>query len=68
MGKLTAAKLKALTKPGMYSDGGTLFHRVAPGGSKSWNMAKYGQEDSRVDAGGCRLTEPLTRIHKPPPS
>ena len=36
MGKLTAAKLKALTKPGLHGDGGTLFMRVSPLGSKSW--------------------------------
>ena len=36
MGKLTAAKLKALSTPGLHGDGGTLYLRVAPGGSKSW--------------------------------
>lgn len=36
MAKLTAAKVKAITEPGMYGDGGTLFFCVAPGGSKSW--------------------------------
>ena len=36
MGKLTAAKVKSLLKPGRYGDGGTLFLYVAPGGSKSW--------------------------------
>ena len=36
MGKLTAAKLNVFTKPGMCSDGGTLFLRVAPEESKSW--------------------------------
>ena len=36
MGNLTAAKLKALSTPGLHGDGGTLFLRVAPGGSKSW--------------------------------
>ena len=36
MGKLTAAVVKALTKPGKYSDGDTLLLVVAPGGSKSW--------------------------------
>ena len=34
--KKTAAFFKAISKPGMYSDGGTLFLRVAPGGSKQW--------------------------------
>ncbi len=36
MGKLTAAKIKSIAKPGMYGDGGTLYLSVAPGGSKSW--------------------------------
>ena len=36
MAKLTVAKIRVLTKPGMYGDGGTLFLRVARGGSKSW--------------------------------
>ena len=34
--KLTAAKVRSLTKPGRYGDGGTLHLVVAPGGSKSW--------------------------------
>ena len=36
MAKLTARKAQALTKPGLYSDGETLFLRVAAGGSKQW--------------------------------
>ena len=36
MGKLTFAQVKAITRPGRYGDGGTLFLHVAPGGSKSW--------------------------------
>ena len=36
MAKLTAAKVKKISDPGMYGDGGTLYLRVAPGGSKSW--------------------------------
>ena len=36
MGKLTAAKVKFIKKPGRYGDGGTLYLNVAPGGSKSW--------------------------------
>ena len=36
MGKLTAAKIKSIAKPGMYGDGGTLYLSIAPGGSKSW--------------------------------
>ena len=36
MSKLTAAKVRALTEPGRYPDGGTLYLNVAPGRSKSW--------------------------------
>ena len=36
MGKLTAARTRAVTKPGRYGDGDTLFLSVAKGGSKSW--------------------------------
>ena len=36
MGKLTVNQVKALEKPGLYGDGGTLYLRVAPGGSKQW--------------------------------
>ncbi len=36
MGRLTVAMLRALSKPGRYGDGGTLFLNVAPSGSKSW--------------------------------
>ena len=33
---LTARQIETLNTPGMYSDGSTLFLRVAPGGSKQW--------------------------------
>ncbi len=46
MGKLTAAGIKSLVKPGRYGDGGTLFLCVAPGGSKSWIQ--------RLTIDGCR--------------
>ena len=36
MGRLTAAKIRSLTEPGRYGDGGTLYLNVSPGGSKSW--------------------------------
>ena len=36
MGKLSAARVRALSVPGRYSDGTTLFLRIAPGGSKQW--------------------------------
>ena len=36
MAKLTAAKVKSITKEGRHGDGGGLYLRVAPGGSKQW--------------------------------
>ena len=36
MGKLTATKVRAITRPGLHGAGGTLYLNVAPGGSKSW--------------------------------
>ena len=36
MPKLTAARVKALSKPGRYGDGDGLYLNIASGGSKSW--------------------------------
>ena len=36
MGKLSAARVKSITKRGLHGDGGTLYLAVAKGGSKSW--------------------------------
>ena len=36
MGKLTAAAVKAASKPGRLADGGTLYLNIARGGTKSW--------------------------------
>ena len=36
MGRLNAATVRGLARPGRYGDGATLFLNVAPGGSKSW--------------------------------
>ena len=36
MGKLTAIQVQSLSALGLHGDGGTLYLRVAPGGSKSW--------------------------------
>ena len=33
---LTVARVRSLTRPGRFGDGGTLFLVVAPGGSRSW--------------------------------
>ena len=57
MGKLTVAKMRALSKPGMYGDGGTLYLRVSPGGSKSWiqRLAVHGRRRD-IGLGGWPLT------------
>ena len=36
MGKLTLKTIRALTRPGMHGDGGTLYLRVTKTGSKQW--------------------------------
>ena len=57
MGKLTVAKMRALSEPGMYGDGGTLYLRVSPGGSKSWiqRLAINGRRRD-IGLGGWPLT------------
>src|SRR6476659_9277988 len=34
--KLNSSKVNTLREPGLYSDGGCLHLRIAPGGSKQW--------------------------------
>ena len=36
MGKLTSARVRSITAPGLHGDGDTLFLALARGGSKSW--------------------------------
>jgi integrase len=36
MNRLSAVKVAGLKKPGYYADGGNLYLRIAPGGSKGW--------------------------------
>ena len=50
MARLTAAKVKNLSDSGMYGDGGTLYFRVAPGGSKSW-IQRITIDGKRCDIG-----------------
>ena len=35
-GRLTAARVRVISKPGMHGDGATLYLNVAPSGAKSW--------------------------------
>jgi integrase len=43
--RISATKLAALKSPGYYADGGNLYHRIAPGGSRGWifRFAKHGR-------------------------
>jgi integrase len=48
--RLAAKTAAAASKPGMYPDGGGLYLRVAPGGSKSW-ILRYRHGGRRHDIG-----------------
>ena len=37
-GRLNALKVKALTEPGRYSDGGNLYLFISPNGGKRWTF------------------------------
>lgn len=50
MGQLTATEVKALTKPGRYSDGEGLILNIASGGSKSW-ILRVQTDGKRRDIG-----------------
>ena len=50
MGKLTATEVKGLKEPGKYGDGGGLYLRVAPGGSKQW-IQRITVDGKRQDLG-----------------
>ena len=50
MANLTVAQVKSFSKPGLYGDGGTLYLRVASGGSKAW-IQRLTIEGKRRDIG-----------------
>ncbi len=50
MGKLTAAKVKRLTEPGRYSDGGNLYLYITSKGARSW-IQKVVIDKKRTDKG-----------------
>ena len=50
MASLTAAKVRELTKPGRYGDGGGLYLSIAKGGSRSWVM-RLRVDGKRTDKG-----------------
>ena len=43
MGKLTAAKVRVITRTGLHGDGGTLYLNVAPGGAKVVDSKTHGE-------------------------
>ena len=45
--RLTSLRVKRAKRPGMYADGGSLYLRVAPGGSKQW-IFRYTSLDGRM--------------------
>jgi integrase len=46
LNRLTSLKVARAKRPGMYADGGSLYLRVAPGGSRQW-MFRYTALDGR---------------------
>ena len=65
MGRLTAAKARSLSKPGLHGDGGTLYLAVAPGGSKSWiqRLTIHGKRRD-IGLGGFLLVSLAEARHK----
>ena len=58
MGKLTAARLKSLTKPGRYSDGDGLFLVVKPTGGRNWVLrALCGGKRRDIGLGSLKSVE-----------
>ncbi|MGZ9718838.1 tyrosine-type recombinase/integrase [Rhizobium miluonense] len=51
--KLSETKIKAITKPGIYSDGDGLYIRVQQGGSKNWVFVwRRGSKRNEIGLGG----------------
>ena len=50
MARLTAARVKQLSDPGIYGDGGGLYLRIAPGGAKGW-IVRIQVKGKRTDRG-----------------
>jgi integrase len=47
LNRLTSLKVARAKRPGMYADGGSLYLRVAPGGSKQW-IFRYAASTGRM--------------------
>src|SRR5262249_17830415 len=50
LGRLSALRVQSVRKPGYYGDGGGLYLRAAPGGSKGW-IFRYGGGGQRRGIG-----------------
>ena len=66
--RLNQAKINAAKEPGVYADGGSLYLRVAPGGSKQW-VFRFGLHGRTRDMGlgslsTFSLTEARDRAHE----
>ena len=64
MHRLSAVTVATLKKPGYYADGGCLYLRVAPGGTKGW-IFRFGLAGKMRDAGlGAFPTVSLVKARK----
>ena len=62
--RLSAVTVATLKKPGYYADGGCLYLRVAPGGTKGW-IFRFGLAGKMRDAGlGAYPTVSLVKARK----
>ena len=62
--RLSAVTVATLKKPGYYADGGCLYLRVAPGGTKGW-IFRFGLAGKMRDAGlGAFPTVSLGKARK----
>ena len=62
--RLSAIKVGSLKRPGYYADGGSLYLRIAPGGTKGW-IFRFGLAGKMRDAGlGTFPTVSLVKARK----
>ena len=62
--RLSAVTVATLKQPGYYADGGSLYLRVAPGGTKGW-IFRFGLAGKMRDAGlGAFPTVSLVKARK----
>jgi len=84
LGRLTALKVEKAKEPGLYPDGGGLYLRVTPEGTKNWvyrfmlagrarwmglgPVSLYGLQDARQRALDCRRQRHEASIAIPQPA